>query len=103
MDLAQNTEHGKVPTQRHYFEAGHGKSPADGIGALVKNAVTRAVTQRRAFVQNAKDFYDHCDANLCQVGDSVFKSKEKAAENSSRVFFYVQSSEVKRPRNREVI
>ncbi len=37
-----------LKVQRNYFESSHGKSPADGQGAVIKRAATMAVTSSRS-------------------------------------------------------
>ena len=92
----------ELETERNYFEASHGKSPSDGLGAVIKNAATRAVTHRKVVIVNAKDMYAFCQENLTTVGDGVFPSKMKAAQNSSRTFFLVQTNEINHRNNTTV-
>ena len=40
-----------------YFEAGHGKSACDGIGAVAKCSAAQAIKQRKIEIQDANDFY----------------------------------------------
>ena len=66
LDISNST----LVTERHYIEAGHGKPP-DGLGTLVKNAATRAVTRRQCKILNASDFFQFCTENLSEVEDSM--------------------------------
>lgn len=88
---------------RHYFESSHGKSAADGLGAIVKHNATAAVTRRQVKIRNAEEFHQYCISNLQQVGQSVFQSRTEAYKQASRAFFFVASSDIKRNRpDREV-
>jgi hypothetical protein len=40
----------------HYFECGHGKGPCDGIGGTTKRNADNAVKQRKAVIQDGRDF-----------------------------------------------
>ena len=41
----------------NYFEAGHGKGPCDGIGAVAKRMADSAVKQQKATIQDAREFF----------------------------------------------
>ena len=41
----------------NYFEAGHGKGPCDGIGAVAKRMADAAIKQGKADIQDAETFY----------------------------------------------
>lgn len=84
--------------ERHFFESSHGKSAADGLSAIVKNAATLAVTRRQVVIRNAEEFTNFCNTNLKQVGKSSFPSRKEKYKNSKRTFFYVQSNTINRKR-----
>ena len=42
--------------QHHYFEPSHGKSAADRLAAVVKDAACKATTRREAIIRNAIKF-----------------------------------------------
>lgn len=52
-DLSFSMQDFGMCTERHYFEASHGKSSADGDSAVVKHAATRAVTNGQVLIRNA--------------------------------------------------
>lgn len=92
-----------INLSRQYFESGHGKSAADGLGAIAKQAATMAVTRRQVKIRDAEEFYYFCTSSLQQVGNSVFQSRVDAYQNASRSFFFIQSPHIKRVRpDREV-
>ena len=83
---------------RHYFES----SEADGLAAVLKNAVSRAVTQRKVEIFNVNDFFTYCENNLSNVGDDmmeIWPSKQKASKNSVRKFIFVSETEIPRNNN----
>lgn len=41
----------------HYFEAGHGKGPCDGVGAVAKRRADDAVRQGKVTIQYSDEFY----------------------------------------------
>jgi len=91
ISLSPNVEH-------HYYESCHGKSAADGLSAVVKHAVTYAVTKRKALVRNAREFFDYCTENLTQVAvNAAFPSQKTLSKNSSRKFFYLENVNRDRP------
>lgn len=42
----------------HYFEAGHGNGPCDGVGAVAKRMADNAVKREKHVIQDAKGFFD---------------------------------------------
>ena len=91
---------------RHYFKSSHGKSEADGLAAVLKNAVSRAVTQRKVEIFNVNDFFTYCENNLSNVGGDmmeIWPSKQKASKNSVRKFFFVSETEISRNNNSDKI
>jgi len=42
-----------LPTSRNYFETSHGKSPRDGLGAIIKQACFNAVKSEKAVIGKA--------------------------------------------------
>ncbi|KAK3089949.1 hypothetical protein FSP39_007894 [Pinctada imbricata] len=61
----------KVKASWHYFEAGHGKGPCDGIGGTTKRNADNAVKQGKATIQDANDFF----AWACSETSSNIKYK----------------------------
>lgn len=49
-----------IKTQHHYFETSHGKSPCDGLGAVVKNVCWNAVKSGKTVIANAEDLFKYC-------------------------------------------
>ena len=87
-----------VTVNHNYFETSHGKSSADGLGAITKHAASMAVTRRQYTIRNAKDFFNFCEAELSDVGKSVFPSQVQKYTNSSRSFFYCEAKDTNRDR-----
>ena len=48
----------------NYFETSHGKSPCDGLGAVVKNTCYNAMISGKAVIGNATDVYEFCKQKL---------------------------------------
>ena len=44
-----------------YIEAGHGKGPYDGVGAVAKRMADDAVKHEKQHIQNASDFFAWAD------------------------------------------
>ncbi|KXJ26080.1 hypothetical protein AC249_AIPGENE6483 [Exaiptasia diaphana] len=55
--LTHHTQEFGVQASWHYFEAGHGKGPCDGVGGTTKRMADEAVRQQKATIQDADDFY----------------------------------------------
>lgn len=83
-DLLEDEEEEELITY-NYFGAHHGKGPADGAIAVVKNCVSRAVKSRNAKVTNSEDFFDFCNPNLSICSDT---------KRYARSFQYVTVSEI---------
>ena len=49
---------------RHFFEASYGKSEADGLAAIVKNAATLAVTKGQTNIRNVEEFHPFYSSNM---------------------------------------
>lgn len=64
-----------LDVQRHYFESSHGKSPADGQGAVIKRDATTAMTHHKAQIRSAEEFYEFCQEMLTDVGQGVYPSR----------------------------
>lgn len=91
-----------VSVNHNYFEASHGKSSADGLGAITKHAASMAVTRRQYAIKNAREFYEFCEKELTDVGRHVFPSQVEKYASSSRAFFYCENTNRDRPdRKRE--
>ena len=60
-----------IKTQHHYFDTSHGKSPCDGLGAVVKNVCWNAVKSGKVVIANAEDLYRYCKNKL--EHDSICK------------------------------
>ncbi|XP_064653111.1 uncharacterized protein LOC135503466 [Lineus longissimus] len=82
-----------VSVQHNYFESSHGKSSADGLGAVVKHRATVAVTRRQATIRNAEELYQFCVTNFSDVGQSCFPAERKKYTSSARKFFYVKKED----------
>lgn len=92
----------QLEIEHHYFESSHGKSSADGDSAVVKYGVTKAVTNRKAVVRNANEFYEYCTHNLSTVGNSVYQSQAIKYQNSSRSFIFIEPGKIVRNDNRRI-
>ncbi|XP_064619490.1 uncharacterized protein LOC135482935, partial [Lineus longissimus] len=87
-----------VSVQHNYFESSHGKSSADGLGAVVKHRATVAVTRRQATIRNAEELYQFCVTNFSDVGQSCFPAERKKYTSSARKFFYVKKEDIEHQR-----
>ena len=61
----------------HYFEAGHGKGPCDGVGGTTKRMADEAVKQHKATIQDANDFFQWAKAQTSSTIQYLFVSKEE--------------------------
>ena len=86
-----------MSVNHNYFEASHGKSSADGLGAITKHAAALAVTRSQYVIRNPHEFYEFCTNELTNVGNSVFPSQAQKYECSSRTFFYCEKANRNRP------
>lgn len=59
-----------------YFEAGHGKGPCDGVGAVAKRMADDAVRQGKTTIQDASDFFAWANGTHGAV-QYVFVSKDQ--------------------------
>ena len=55
--VARHEEDFGVKARWDYLEAGHGKGLCDGLGVSVNRSAISAVTQGRAVIQSAEDFF----------------------------------------------
>lgn len=55
--IAKHEDMFSVKASWQYFEAGHGKGPCDGVGGTTKRMADEAVTQQKAVIQDANDFF----------------------------------------------
>ena len=98
MDLSMmQIDHG-MSVSHNYFEPSHGKSSADGLGAIVKYSAVKAVTRRQYVIRDAAKFYAYCQKELKIVGNSLYHSEQTKYENSAREFMYVPKENFVRPR-----
>lgn len=68
-----------VKASWQYFEAGHGKGPCDGIGAVVKRMADNTIKRNKQVIQDASSFYSWAESSESKV-TFVFVSKETCAE-----------------------
>ena len=78
----------------NYFETSHGKSPCDGLGAVVKNACFNAVKSGKAVIGSANDAYRFCKEKLSHGPKIVGKGSGKYI--SKRNIVYVDKEDIKR-------
>ena len=50
MDIAYSKSDFDIPVERSFFGSSHGKGPCDGIGAVVKGAVRKAVMAKKVIL-----------------------------------------------------
>ncbi|XP_072046381.1 uncharacterized protein [Amphiura filiformis] len=93
-DISFSQEDLGLQVQRHYFESSHGKSPADGQGAVIKRAATIAVTRREAQIRSAEEFYQFCQEKLTDVGQGVYPSRQREYADAKRTFMFVKSEDI---------
>ena len=97
-DISLTFKNHGIKLERHHFESSQGKSAADGLGAIVKQAASKAVTRRSTKIRNAAEFFNFCQENLTNVGDGVYPSHQAKYETADRHFFYIESTEINRER-----
>ena len=53
--------------EMYYFQANHGKGPADGIGGSVKHAFYRNVLSEKVIIENPQQFAAYADSILPNI------------------------------------
>ena len=76
---------------RNYFETSHGKNVCDGLGAIVKNSLYRAMLTGK-IIANAEDVYNHCFN--CLTHGVKINEKEKIV--TIREFVYLAKESISR-------
>lgn len=79
-----------IKLERHYFEASHGKSAADGFSAVLKYSATKAVTNRQYIIRNAAEFFQYCQDHLKESDGGPFPSQQQNG-HSCREFFFCET------------
>ena len=98
-DLALHPKIYHTTINHNYFESSHGKSSADGLGAVVKHGASKAVMRQECVIRNPRELYNFCQEHLTGVGESLYQSVREKYAKSNHVFFYVDKHEVQRPRS----
>lgn len=84
--LTQHEKEFGIPASWHYFEAGHGKGPCDGVGGTTKRMADEAVKQQKATIQDADDFFLWTQAQ--KENSSIkylFVSKEQCSDAQTSI------------------
>ncbi|CAC5394557.1 unnamed protein product [Mytilus coruscus] len=70
----------------HYFEAGHGKGPCDGVGGTAKRLADMAVRQQKVVIQTPVDFFNWGKSQETSNITYIFvpKSKCQSANNEMK-------------------
>lgn len=97
-DLSFSLKDTGLETERHYFESSHGKSPADGQGAIVKSSATMAMTRRETQIRSAREFFEFCERKLTDVGQGIFPSRNQSYLHAHRRFVFVDTEDIERNR-----
>lgn len=82
MGDTSHSDLGYKTLKRNYHETSHAKGPQDAAGGFLKHQADFAVLRRKAKIQDAKDFYDFCEANLQNPKAGIYKR---------RIFKYVET------------
>lgn len=56
--IAEHPNRFGIGASWQYFEAGHGKGPCDGVGAVAKRMADNAVKRHKHVIQDAKGFFE---------------------------------------------
>lgn len=75
---------------RSYFGSRHGKSPADGIAAVIKKKARSDVKTGTIVIDDARSFFDHMKETKTR------KDHSHSHKNSDWKFIYVSSQEIER-------
>lgn len=81
----------------NFFGSRHGKGPSDGESAVVKHHAATAIKTGAAFINDAKDLFDHCIRSTLNKQPS-----EGCCLHFRRSFFWISSDDIKRNRGRAV-
>ncbi|XP_041368432.1 uncharacterized protein LOC121382868 isoform X2 [Gigantopelta aegis] len=90
-DLGYAFEDFGVHCERHFFGTRHGKGPCDREFGTLKKVVNQRVKERRAEIGTAEQFFLYCRDHL---------SKEDGHVHYKRSFFFIESADIKRNRER---
>ena len=80
----------------HYTESGHGKGPSDGIGATVKQHLSRMIIADEVVLHTAYDVYLAAARTLDKIAKNDLPDRQKAAALSLRHIIYVLSRKIRR-------
>lgn len=83
--------------ERNFFGSRHGKGPSDGESTVVKHHAATAIKTGAAFINDAKDLFDHCVRSTLNKQPSV-----GCCLHFHRTFFWISSDDIKRNRGRAV-
>ena len=90
------TDLGCTQLERHFFGSRHGKGPSDGMSGIIKHHVDTAVKACQVVVQNAKEMFIF-------LQQTFTKDPEGPCAHSRRVFFYVETEDITRPRSARMV
>ncbi|CAC5390838.1 unnamed protein product [Mytilus coruscus] len=68
-----------VPASWQYFEAGHGKGPCDGVGAMAKRMADNAVKRDKHVIQDAQSFFAWASQSESSI-NYIWVGKESIAQ-----------------------
>ena len=91
----------KIKLVYHYCEPGHGKGPADGIGATIKNGLARAVVSDAVVLKNAYDCYLYASRYLTEINKDD-PGRSRLMENSRRHIMYLPLRQMNAPKLKNV-
>lgn len=84
--LTQHKKEFGIPASWHYFEAGHGKGPCDGVGGSTKRMADEAVRQQKATIQDADDFFLWAQEHTANSSIKyLFVSKERCSDAQAAI------------------
>ncbi len=86
IDISNAEEDYGFKIERSFFGSRHGKGPADGLAAVVKQACTQAIKAKRAVITNANDMHEYVKESMTL--DSPAKS---GCAHKLQTFFLVQN------------
>ena len=71
----------------HFFEAGHGKGPCDGIGGVTKRNADIATKAGKCVIQSASDFYAWTQSEVCNLRSIkfIYIPKESCMETGEEI------------------
>lgn len=82
--IADHQSRFQIGASWQYFEAGHGKGPCDGVGAVAKRMADNAVKREKHVIQDAKGFFQWASTSTSSI-QYEWVGREKIAQSDNEI------------------